>query len=79
MIFVLINTTGYSRYNCRCQSGTNQQPSENINRNILRCTGNILYHKFYNEKGLAPTYVKTNVPSTSLASLLTNKNNAIKE
>ena len=47
---------------------------KNINRNILKCTGNTFYHKWYNEKGLAPTYVKIKVPNTSPAAMFANKN-----
>jgi hypothetical protein len=39
---------------------------------ILKCTANIFYHNRYNERGLAPTYIKINVPSTSPAALFTN-------
>jgi len=41
--------------------------------NILKCAANIFYHKRYNERGLAPTYVKINVRNTSPAALFTNK------
>jgi hypothetical protein len=46
---------------------------KNTNRNIFNCSGNILYHKWYNEIRLVSTDVKIKVASTSPASLFTNR------